>query len=116
MSKNNNSRNINKRPTIEEAQEAVKTLISWAGDNPNRVGLIETPMRVVKAYRDFFSGYDCDPKEILGKTFEDNGSDNDPNFNQQSLSSGVFQEKMEFLKRRREWIETISRRSHPLLI
>ena len=71
MSKNNNSRNINTRPTFEEAQEAVKTLISWAGDNPNREGLIETPMRVAKAYRDFFSGYDCDPKEILGKTFDD---------------------------------------------
>ena len=71
MSKKNNFSNINKRPTIEEAQEAVKILISWAGDNPNREGLIETPMRVVKAYRDFFSGYDFDPKEVLGKTFED---------------------------------------------
>jgi GTP cyclohydrolase I len=71
MSKKNNSDYINKRPTIEEAQEAVKILISWAGDNPNREGLIETPMRVVKAYRDFFSGYDFDPKEVLGKTFED---------------------------------------------
>jgi GTP cyclohydrolase I len=71
MSKKNNSDYTNKRPTIEEAQEAVKILISWAGDNPNREGLIETPMRVVKAYRDFFSGYDFDPKEVLGKTFED---------------------------------------------
>jgi len=71
MSNKTNIRNNNQRPTIEEAQEAVKTLISWAGDNPKREGLIETPMRVVKAYRDFFSGYDFDPKEVLGKTFED---------------------------------------------
>ena len=71
MSKNNNSTNMNKRPAIKEVQEAVRTLISWAGDNPDREGLIDTPMRVAKAYRDFFSGYDSDPKEILGKTFED---------------------------------------------
>jgi GTP cyclohydrolase I len=71
MSKNNNSINMNKRPAIKEVQEAVRTLISWAGDNPDREGLIDTPMRVAKAYRDFFSGYDSDPKEILGKTFED---------------------------------------------
>jgi len=62
---------MNKRPAIKEVQEAVRTLISWAGDNPDREGLIDTPMRVAKAYRDFFSGYDSDPKEILGKTFED---------------------------------------------
>ncbi len=59
------------RPSIKEAEAAVKTLIAWAGDNPNREGLLETPKRVVNAYREFFSGYDVDPKEILGKTFEE---------------------------------------------
>ncbi len=59
------------RPSVKEAENAVRTLIAWAGDNPNREGLIETPKRVVNAYREFFSGYDVDPEEILGKTFED---------------------------------------------
>lgn len=58
-------------PSREEAERAVKTLIAWAGDNPNREGLIETPKRVVNAYLDFFSGYKEDPKKILGKTFEE---------------------------------------------
>jgi len=59
------------RPTLKQAEDAVRTLISWAGDNPNREGLLETPKRVVNAYREFFSGYDVNPEEILGKTFED---------------------------------------------
>ena len=59
------------KPSRQEAQEAVKTLISWAGDDPNREGLIETPKRVVKAYEEFFAGYNIDPFEILGKTFEE---------------------------------------------
>lgn len=59
------------KPTREQAEEAVKILISWAGDNPNREGLIETPKRVVNAYQDFFSGYNSDPIKILGKTFEE---------------------------------------------
>ena len=63
-------KNLN-RPSREEAMEAVKTLISWAGDNPSREGLIETPKRVVKAYEEFFSGYNQDPIEVLGKTFSD---------------------------------------------
>jgi GTP cyclohydrolase IA len=67
---NNSAAKIN-RPSIKEAEAAVKTLIAWAGDNPNREGLLETPKRVVNAYREFFSGYDVDPKEILGKTFEE---------------------------------------------
>jgi len=62
--------NINK-PTREQAEQAVRTLIAWAGDNPNREGLIETPKRVVNAYQDFFSGYNEDPIKILGKTFEE---------------------------------------------
>jgi len=59
------------RPTREEAEEAVRTLLRWAGDNPNREGLIETPKRVVKAYEEWFRGYNEDPREILGKRFED---------------------------------------------
>lgn len=59
------------RPTREQAEEAVRTLISWAGDNPAREGLIETPKRVVKAYEEWFSGYRDDPAAVLGKKFED---------------------------------------------
>ena len=59
------------KPTREQAEKAVKTLIEWAGDNPDREGLVETPKRVVKAYEQFFEGYDLDPEEILTKTFEE---------------------------------------------
>ncbi len=59
------------KPTREEAELAVKTLIAWAGDNPLREGLLETPKRVVKAYEEFFEGYDEDPDAILAKTFEE---------------------------------------------
>lgn len=62
--------NINK-PSREQAEQAVRTLIAWAGDNPQREGLLETPKRVVNAYQDFFSGYNEDPIKILGKTFEE---------------------------------------------
>ena len=51
-----------RKPTREEAEEAVRTLIRWAGDNPNREGLIETPKRVIKAYEEYFSGYKKNPK------------------------------------------------------
>ena len=64
------------KPSREEAMEAVKTLISWAGDDPSREGLIETPKRVVKAYEEFFAGYEQDALKVLGKTFGDvNGYD-----------------------------------------
>jgi GTP cyclohydrolase I len=49
------------RPTQEEAEEAVRTLLRWAGDDPNREGLLETPNRVAKAYRELFSGYEVVP-------------------------------------------------------
>ena len=58
-------------PTMEEAKEAVRTLIAWAGDDPEREGLIETPDRVARAYQEFFAGYGEDPEEILSKTFEE---------------------------------------------
>ena len=60
-----------KNPTEIEAMEAVKTLIAWAGDDPNREGLLETPKRVIKAYKEFFEGYSTDPDKILSKTFEE---------------------------------------------
>ena len=59
------------KPTREQAEKAVKTLIEWAGDDPYREGLVETPKRVAKAYEQFFEGYDLDPEEILRKTFEE---------------------------------------------
>ena len=59
------------KPSREQAEEAVRTLICWTGDDPDREGLIETPKRVVKAYEEFFEGYDMDPEEVLEKTFEE---------------------------------------------
>ena len=58
------------RHSEEEAMAAVKTLLAFAGDDPSREGLIETPKRVIKAYGEFFAGYDEDPVEALSKTFE----------------------------------------------
>ena len=55
-------------PSMEEAKDAVRTLIAWAGDDPDREGLIETPDRVARAYQEFFAGYHDDPEEILSKT------------------------------------------------
>jgi GTP cyclohydrolase I len=59
------------RPTREQAEEAVRTLIAWAGDNPAREGLLDTPRRVTEAYAEFFAGYHGDPYEILERTFEE---------------------------------------------
>jgi GTP cyclohydrolase I len=57
------------RPTRAEAEAAVRTLIRWAGDDPAREGLLDTPKRVAKAYEEFFAGYGQDPREILARTF-----------------------------------------------
>ena len=65
------------RPTRHEAEEAVRTLIAWAGDDPTREGLLETPRRVTKAFGEFFSGYGEDPKEVLSKTFKEVGGYDD---------------------------------------
>ena len=67
----------NNRPTKQQAEEAVKTLISWIGDDPSREGLIDTPKRVVNAYKEFFSGYNSNPEEILERTFEEVGGYDD---------------------------------------
>src|SRR5438105_6180756 len=57
----------------DAAEDAVRTLLRWAGDDPDREGLLETPKRVVNAYRDWFSGYESDPTEYLRRTFEEVG-------------------------------------------
>lgn len=62
---------VTDRPSREEAEAAVKTLLRWIGDNPAREGLLETPKRVVKAYEEIFGGYDLCPAEELGRTFEE---------------------------------------------
>lgn len=66
-----------RRPSRDEALEAVRTLLSWAGDDPTREGLRDTPARVVDAYREWFSGYDRDPADELAKTFEEVGGYDD---------------------------------------
>lgn len=57
------------KPSRQEAEEAVRTLLRWAGDDPTREGLVDTPSRVVRAYEEFFAGYHEDPEEILRRTF-----------------------------------------------
>ena len=59
------------KPNREEAEAAVRTLLSWAGDDPSREGLVDTPKRVAKAYQDWFSGYGDDPADYLKRTFEE---------------------------------------------
>ena len=59
------------RPTREEAEEAVRVLLRWAGENPSREGLADTPGRVVRAYEEFFAGYAVDPVALLQRTFEE---------------------------------------------
>jgi len=59
------------RPERAEAEAAVRTLLRWAGDDPDREGLIDTPARVVRAFEEFFRGYEQDPEEILRRTFEE---------------------------------------------
>src|SRR5439155_1865749 len=60
-----------RRPSRDEALDAVRTLIRWAGDDPEREGLVGTPDRVVRSYAEFFSGYDEDPVALLQRTFEE---------------------------------------------
>jgi GTP cyclohydrolase I len=61
------------KPTKEEAEAAVRTLIRWAGDDPTREGLIDTPARVVRSYRELFEGYEADPRAYLERVFEEVG-------------------------------------------
>jgi len=74
MRVNRKSKKVTKafsKPSRKEAEKAVRTLIKWAGDNPEREGLLETPERVVKSYEEFYGGYEMSPDEILSKTFEE---------------------------------------------
>ncbi len=65
------------RPSREEVEAAVRTLLKWAGDDPLREGLLDTPKRVTKAYGELFGGYDEDPVEVLARTFEEVGGYDD---------------------------------------
>ena len=71
VSKKTLSDALDKKVSREDAEKAVETLIKWAGDNPKREGLKETPKRVIKAFEEFFSGYKESPEDYLSKTFED---------------------------------------------
>ena len=61
------------RPSATEAEDAVRTLIRWAGDDPHREGLLDTPGRVARSYRELFAGYETDPRDYLERTFEEVG-------------------------------------------
>ncbi len=67
----NAKRRAGARPTRATAEEAVRTLLRWAGDDPEREGLLGTPSRVVRAYEEWFAGYFEDPRDILKRTFEE---------------------------------------------
>jgi GTP cyclohydrolase I len=69
--KKRTSNNPPTRPTRAEAEAAVRVLLRWAGDDPEREGLIDTPSRVVRSYEEFFVGYSVDPREILARTFSE---------------------------------------------
>ncbi|MFT8720466.1 GTP cyclohydrolase I FolE [Acetobacter sp.] len=70
-------RKIRPRPTRVQAEEAVRTLLAWTGDDPDREGLVGTPDRVVRAYEEFFEGYQDDPVALLERTFEETGNYNE---------------------------------------
>lgn len=65
------------KPTRAEAEAAVRTLIRWAGDDPRREGLLDTPARVAKAYEEWFAGYGQDPESVLARTFDEVGGYDD---------------------------------------
>ena len=69
--KETNTDQESKKISDKEAEEAFKTILSWLGEDPNREGLLETPKRVMKAYKEYFAGYKEDPSKILDKTFGD---------------------------------------------
>lgn len=66
-----NDVHVSSRPSRAEAEAAVRTLLRWAGDDPNREGLLDTPKRVAKAYEDWFRGYNQDPEDVLARVFEE---------------------------------------------
>lgn len=64
---------VDSGPSRKQAEEAVRTLIQWAGDNPDREGLVDTPARFVRAWDEYFSGYNEDPVDVLERTFQETG-------------------------------------------
>jgi GTP cyclohydrolase I len=70
-SKSDSSPAVKQTPTQQEAEDAVRTLIRWAGDDPAREGLLDTPKRVVKSYREFYAGYEVDPQKLLSRVFQE---------------------------------------------
>ena len=72
LAKDNNNKIVEaNKVSDKEAEEAFKTILTWLGEDPNREGLLETPKRVMKAYKEYFAGYKEDPRKILDKTFGD---------------------------------------------
>ena len=69
--KDTDSKEISNKVSDQEAEDAFKTILSWMGEDPNREGLLETPKRVVKAFKEYFKGYKEDPNKVLEKTFGD---------------------------------------------
>ena len=69
--KDTDTKNIDIKVSDKEAEEAFRTILSWMGEDPSREGLLETPKRVMKAYKEYFKGYQEDPSKILDKTFGD---------------------------------------------
>ncbi len=69
--KNENNKNLENQVSDKEAEEAFIKIFKWIGEDPSREGLVETPKRVVKAFKEYFKGYNEDPKEVLAKTFGD---------------------------------------------
>ncbi len=69
--KNQNEKNIDKKVSDKEAEEAIIKILDWMGEDSSREGLIETPKRVIKAFKEYFKGYSEDPKKVLDKTFGD---------------------------------------------
>ena len=69
--KDTDNNNISNKVSDKEAEEAFKTILSWTGEDPNREGLLETPKRVVKAFKEYFKGYKENPSQVLDKTFGD---------------------------------------------
>lgn len=74
---NGSTKSKHAKPSRKQAEEAVRTLIAWAGDDPEREGLKDTPKRVTKAYEEFFKGYNEDPSDVLSRTFEEVGGYDD---------------------------------------
>ncbi len=69
--KDSNTEQTIKKVSDQEAEEALRTILAWMGEDPSREGLIETPKRVIKAFKEYFKGYKEDPKKVLDKTFGD---------------------------------------------